>query len=250
MANKVCVLEYCDRLKKTLAINNPLENYVYINHSKFKIIGLVEKKKDLVWSGLSDHIYIPISAMKFICYNERIEKIYCQAERVLHKEAMQQAEEILKSRYRGEKLFETYDANRIYQSAEKMTRTASQIAAAIATVSLLVGGIGIMNIMLIAIKERTGEIGIKMAIGAKRKDIRYQFLIESVLLTGIGGVLGIALSILLSKFFVVIIKIPISISAISIMIGIVFSIAIGLISGFYPAYQASKLNPIDALRYE
>ena len=250
MGRKVCVIEYCDRLKKEFAINNPLESFVYINNIRFKIIGLVEKKKELVWSGFSDNIYIPISTMKFIYYDDYIEKIYCQTERALIKDAMYQAEKILKSKYRGKKLFEAYNANKMYQSAEKLTRTASLVTAGIATISLLVGGIGIMNIMLVSVTERTREIGIKKAIGAKIRDIRYQFLFESILLTSIGGILGIIKGVFLAKTIGAAIQIPIVISWVSIIIGMFFSIGIGVISGLYPAFKASKLDPIEALRYE
>ncbi|MDW8055020.1 MAG: FtsX-like permease family protein, partial [Anaerolineae bacterium] len=120
----------------------------------------------------------------------------------------------------------------------------------IASVSLVVGGIGIMNIMLVSVTERTREIGIRMAVGAKPKDIRIQFLIESVFLTMIGGIVGLLLGVFASFIVSSIMQWPISISPFSALIAFSFSAFIGIFFGFYPAYKASSLNPIDALRYE
>ena len=126
----------------------------------------------------------------------------------------------------------------------------SLLLGAIASVSLLVGGIGIMNIMLVSVTERTKEIGIRMAIGAKASDIRIQFLIESFLLSIIGGLIGVFIGITGSKLLQMLAGMSISISSFSILLSLGLSGAIGVLFGYYPAYKASLLNPIDALRYE
>jgi putative ABC transport system permease protein len=121
---------------------------------------------------------------------------------------------------------------------------------AIASVSLLVGGIGIMNIMLVSVTERTREIGIRMAVGARPRDIRLQFLIEAFLLSVIGGIAGIALGALLSQTLVLLFDWSTSISPSSILLAFGFSGFVGVFFGFYPAYKASLMDPIEALRYE
>ena len=121
---------------------------------------------------------------------------------------------------------------------------------AIAFVSLIVGGIGIMNIMLVSVTERTKEIGIRMAIGAKASDIRLQFLIESLILSVFGGIVGVVVGVIGAKAVDIFSNMTIVVSAFSIILSLGFSGMIGLIFGYYPAYKASLLNPIDALRYE
>ena len=121
---------------------------------------------------------------------------------------------------------------------------------AIASVSLLVGGIGIMNIMLVSVTERTKEIGIRMAIGAKAMDIRVQFLVEALLLSLAGGVLGVVIGILWAKIVALFSDMTVVISAIPVLMSFGFAGLVGIVFGYYPAYKASLLNPIDALRYE
>ena len=124
------------------------------------------------------------------------------------------------------------------------------LLAGVAIISLIVGGIGIMNIMLVSVTERTREIGIRMAVGARGRDILLQFLIEAVALSSTGGLLGIAVGIAGARVLTIIKEWPTLISADSIVIAFVFSAAVGIFFGFYPARKASQLDPIDALRYE
>jgi len=134
------------------------------------------------------------------------------------------------------------------QTATAETMTA--LLAGVAIISLIVGGIGIMNIMLVSVTERTREIGIRMAVGARGHDILLQFLIEAVTLSSTGGLLGIALGIGGAEAITLIKQWPTTVSAESILIAFAFSAAVGIFFGFYPARKASKLDPIDALRYE
>ena len=124
------------------------------------------------------------------------------------------------------------------------------LLACIASISLLVGGIGIMNIMLVSVTERTREIGIRMAIGAKGRDVLTQFMIESIVLSFVGGLIGIILGITVSELVAKFGGWPVVISLTSILMSFIFSAAIGLFFGWYPARKAAALNPIDALRYE
>jgi putative ABC transport system permease protein len=136
------------------------------------------------------------------------------------------------------------------QTAEQSSRIMTLLLGAIASVSLLVGGIGIMNIMLVSVTERTREIGIRMAIGAKTWDIRLQFLIEALALSLMGGILGVIAGVSTALIISSASGWPTIVSPLSIALAFGFSGFVGMFFGFYPAYKASLLNPIDALRYE
>ena len=142
------------------------------------------------------------------------------------------------------------DGAEILAVAEQSARAMSLLLGAVASISLIVGGIGIMNIMLVSVTERTREIGIRMAIGARRNDILLQFLIEAVLLTMIGGIVGIILGAGGAMAVSRVLDWPTLISTQSITVAFFFSGAVGIFFGFYPARKAAGLNPIDALRYE
>jgi len=146
--------------------------------------------------------------------------------------------------------YSTRNLSEILAVAEQSARAMSLLLGAVASISLIVGGIGIMNIMLVSVTERTREIGIRMAIGAKKYDIQLQFMTEAVLLTMLGGLIGIALGAGGATIVSRLLGWPTLISYQSIAIAFVFSAAIGIFFGFYPARKAAGLNPIDALRYE
>jgi ABC-type antimicrobial peptide transport system permease subunit len=124
------------------------------------------------------------------------------------------------------------------------------VTAGIAMIALIVGGIGIMNIMLVAVTERTREIGLRLTVGARQRDIAAQFLLEAITLCFAGGQLGVILGIIVAEVISQNLQIDAAFSTASAVIGIMFSIAVGILSGFFPAYKASRLSPIDALRYE
>lgn len=150
----------------------------------------------------------------------------------------------------GENKYRFQTAEGELESINKITGIITLVIGAIAAISLLVGGIGVMNIMFVSVTERTREIGIRKAIGAKRRDILLQFLIESVIVSGIGGIIGTVIGIGLASIVSSFIKIPPSISIRTIVIAWIFSAGVGIFFGIYPANKASKLDPIDALRYE
>jgi len=140
--------------------------------------------------------------------------------------------------------------NEIAKASESASRVMALLLAAVASISLLVGGIGIMNIMLVSVTERTREIGIRMAIGARRVHIMLQFLVEAVLLSVLGGLAGAALGIVASKVISAVAGWPTLVSPVAIVGGFLFSAAVGVFFGYYPARKAALLHPIDALRYE
>ncbi len=134
--------------------------------------------------------------------------------------------------------------------AEDILKNITMLVVITAAISLIVGGIGIMNIMLVSVSERTREIGIRMAIGAKSRDIMTQFLVESLMLSSVGGLIGIVLGLMINYIVVFINDWPFIFSYISVLLSFLFTTSVGIIFGFYPAYKASQLNPIDALRHE
>jgi ABC-type antimicrobial peptide transport system permease subunit len=169
-------------------------------------------------------------------------------------EAQTEIEALLRQRHRiapgQDSDFMIRSQQEIAQTADQTSKTLSLLLASAASISLLVGGIGIMNIMLVSVTERTREIGIRMAIGAKGRDIRTQFLIEALTLSIAGGACGIALGIAVSEFIAAKAGWPILLSPEAIILAFGFSAAIGVFFGFYPAQKASRLDPIEALRYE
>ncbi|HED00539.1 MAG TPA: FtsX-like permease family protein, partial [Proteobacteria bacterium] len=146
--------------------------------------------------------------------------------------------------------FNVRDMTEIKDALETTTKTMTMLLSFIAMISLIVGGIGIMNIMLVSVTERTNEIGLRKAIGARRKDILTQFLIEAVMLTTLGGIFGIMLGIGMSMLLVFFAGWAVQISLTAILVSILFSVIVGITFGLWPANKAAQLNPIDALRYE
>jgi macrolide transport system ATP-binding/permease protein len=150
----------------------------------------------------------------------------------------------------GDNDFDVRNLSAVAQAAEGSSRIMALLLATVASISLLVGGIGIMNILLVSVTERTREIGIRMAIGARRVHILLQFLVEAILLSVIGGTGGILAGVGASEAISSVAKWPTLLSPGAILGGFFFSAAVGIFFGYYPARQASMLNPIDALRYE
>lgn len=167
-------------------------------------------------------------------------------------EVAQQVMRVMQLRH-GDKekiVYKFFNMEQEMQSANNVTGILTLIIGAIAGISLLVGGIGVMNIMLVSVTERTREIGIRMAIGACRQDIMRQFLIESTVLSLLGGMIGIMLGMISAALICAAIKLPFSVSLPTVLIASLFSIAVGIFFGLYPANRAAKLDPIEALRYE
>lgn len=148
------------------------------------------------------------------------------------------------------KSFRIFDQTSLIDTAGSTTQSMTTMLGGIAAISLLVGGIGIMNIMLVSVVERTREIGIRKAIGAKRKTILLQFLIEAASISGLGGILGVLFGFLGAYAAQNLFNVTVSISNSVVMRAFLFSVLVGIIFGIYPASKASKLNPIDALRFE
>ena len=171
------------------------------------------------------------------------------------KQALDQVEDILRRqrqvKYDDKNNFDLTTADRFIEQFDSVTAMVGLVAIALSSVGLLVGGIGVMNIMLVSVTERTAEIGVRKAIGARRRDITTQFLFEAMTLTFLGGVLGVLLAVAVSQIIILIFPaLPASIPLWAVITGLVVSAAIGLIFGVWPARKAARLDPIEALRYE
>lgn len=239
---------------------DPLNKTIRIGNVPFKIVGLLKTKGS---SGMGedqdDMVFIPITtAQRKVFGTEfpgsvRMIAVKAQGEDTISL-AYDEITDLLQIRHNigktQENDFEIRNLAEMQETIKSTTKTMSLLLGAIAGVSLIVGGIGIMNIMLVSVTERTKEIGIRMAIGAKASDIRIQFLLESFLLSMSGGLLGVVIGIIGSYILHALAGMNIAITLPSILLSLGFSAAIGIGFGYYPAYKASLLNPIDALRYE
>jgi putative ABC transport system permease protein len=258
-ATKVCLLG------RTVSDNlfgsaDPLGQIIRIKKIPFVVIGvLAPKGQSMMGQDQDDTVIVPITTAQRKIFGTRlpgmVRHIVVKARSADEMAAAEaQITELLRERHRltprEENDFTVRNLTQIMQAAEQSTRIMALLLAAIASVSLLVGGIGIMNIMLVSVTERTREIGIRMAVGAKTWDIRLQFIIEALTLSLIGGVIGIVLGVTGAKLLSVLAGWSTVISVLSVLLAFGFSGLVGLFFGFYPAYKASQLNPIDALHYE
>jgi len=222
------------------------------------VIGILESKGEAGgWFSRDDMIVIPYTTAqrRLVGRTDRLNSIDISAVSAAQTtEATEQIEEILRIRHKiapgAEDDFQVRDMSEIAEGAAESREIMTILLGAIASVSLLVGGIGIMNIMLVSVTERIREIGIRMSVGAREKDILLQFLAEAIVLSILGGFLGIGLGIAGSKLISRFSELQTLVSIGSVALAFLFAGSIGIFFGFYPARKASKLDPIEALRYE
>jgi len=236
---------------------NPVGEIVRIKNSPFKIIGVLKPKGFAPWGQDQDDVIIVpyTSAMKRLYGLTTLQSILIQtATADLLTPVQDQVTELVRQRHRIVRAtdddFGIRNQQEVADAVTAQSKTMAWLLASIACVSLLVGGIGIMNIMLVSVTERTREIGIRMAVGARGGDILWQFLIEAVTLSMIGGIVGIGTGLGFSKAIEMIKHWPVVIPVLWIAVAFLVSAAVGVFFGFYPARKASQLDPIDALRYE
>jgi macrolide transport system ATP-binding/permease protein len=236
---------------------NPIGEMIKINKVSFQVIGVLPEKGASGFRNQDDIIIIPVlTAMHRLLGKVYVDSIELEVDSPEHMEEAQSS--ILKSmgkRHRvppsqEDEAFQIFNMADLQEALSQTSKTMSMLLAAIAAISLIVGGIGIMNIMLVSVTERTREIGLRKAIGAKRNDILLQFLIESVVVSAIGGLSGIFLGWLVTVLLSALSGWATSVSVESVLLSFVTSALIGIVFGVYPARKASRLNPIDALRYE
>ena len=236
---------------------DPIGKIIRMKNVPVKILGVLKAKGvSMMGSDQDDTIVMPYTTtMKRLAGVTTLRAINVQAVSADQIGSVQTGiTELLRQRHRiqagRDDDFIIRNQQEISETATATTEVMTALLAAIASVSLLVGGIGIMNIMLVSVTERTREIGIRMAVGARGRDILLQFLIEAVTLSSIGGLLGVGLGIGGARVLTLVKNWPTLISAESVILAFVFSAAVGIFFGFYPARKASRLDPIEALRFE
>lgn len=230
---------------------NVVGKSIKINGEVFKIVGILESKQEGIAGGEDDIIIIPYTVAQRIFKIEEVTTYYFLAtSSELAGEAEKEINKFYYDTFKDEDDYLLINAESILDQLNDVMSMLTTFLVAIAGISLLVGGIGIMNIMLISVTERTKEIGIRKALGAKRKDIITQFLIESITTSAIGGIIGIILGIIACYIVAGAMDLKFVISITSIIVAVGVSGFIGVIFGYLPANKAAKLNPIDALRYE
>ena len=238
---------------------NPVGKTLRIGGVPFRVIAVLKTKGSTGPFDNDDLIFIPITTAQKkvfgVYFPGTVNMIVVKSQTPeLMEYTEEDINEILTKRHNiginQEKDFEIRNSAEFQERLKSTVKTFSILLGSIASVSLLVGGIGIMNIMLVSVTERTREIGIRMAIGARSSDIRKQFLIEALLLAIIGGLIGVVAGVLTSFLVTKFSDLTAEITPFSIILSLSFSAIVGVLFGFYPAYKASLLNPIDALRYE
>jgi macrolide transport system ATP-binding/permease protein len=244
-------------VKELFGEDNPIGATVKINLINFKVIGIIPAKGAGGFRDQDDTVVIPVTtAMYRVLGKEYIDHIYVEAKSAdLTDAAQEEVSGLIIKQHRlvtddQKDSFQIFNMADIKNTLTATTKTMSLLLGAIAAISLLVGGIGIMNIMLVSVTERTREIGLRKAIGANNKDIMVQFLIEAVLMSLIGGLAGVALGGGASVLITMVAKWSVRVSLSSVVLATVFSLVVGIVFGLWPAQKAAKLDPIEALRYE
>jgi putative ABC transport system permease protein len=251
----VCVIGY-DIKKELFPYENPVGKWLTANDHKYRVVGLVKGMGKILGMSLDNFVTIPITTFK---------KYYDSARRSLtinikarDVESLAAAKEevrtIMRSRrklgFGQEDDFALEDSQTFIDFYNNLTRTLYVAMIAVAAISMLIGGIVIMNIMLVAVTERIGEIGLRKAVGARRRDILIQFLIESSSISAVGGMVGITLGFIFAKVIAALTSLPAALELWSVVLALVMSSSVGLFFGIFPANRAAKLDPVEALRSE
>ena len=261
--NKVCLLDG-SMANQIFSDSNPIGKIIEIRGIPFTVVGIVKDKKAfepeiqnledfyLYYSNQTGSIYLPNDLWPIVYQYDEPENVLLQTEAASYMTQVgKDAEQVLnESNLSSEIKYKTLDLAEQAKQIQQLSKSTNMMLIWIAAISLLVGGIGVMNIMLVTVTERTREIGLKKAIGARKKVILFQFLTESVVLTSLGGVSGIVVGVIFAKIISLINGTPVSISVPASLFAFIFSMLIGIVFGLLPSMKAANLDPIDALRYE
>jgi len=248
---KVCVIEDSKETKEIFGLSNPVGKRISIGGLGFKVIGKLAPKSEGIGTDPTPKIYLPLTALQKMNGTRRIDLVYVKVSGYnLEEKGKQQIEAVLSQRHGQNHGFEIECIQEILAATKKIANIVTLVGIGIAAISLLVGGIGIANVMLVSVTERRREIGIRKAIGAQKREILIQFLIEALTLSLTGGLIGIGLGTCIGNLFNLLLELPLSFQWWLILIGFSFSAAVGICSGLYPAIKAANLNPIESLRYE
>lgn len=246
---KVCIIG--SYINKEFFGGNGIGKTIKINGNTFTVVGVFEEVADSTKSSSDDKIIIPYTSVRSITAFSFVSSYtFATKEDSLAEQGKAIIERYLFSIFNNDDLYNVTSMAEMLDILDTLTGNITTILVGIAGISLLVGGIGIMNIMLVSVTERTREIGIRKSLGAKHFDIMSQFVVEAATTSAIGGVIGIFLGIIVSILAGNLMDLPVSPSVISILVAFSFSAAVGMMFGYFPARKAARLNPIDALRYD
>jgi len=251
---KVCVLGW-DIANALFGNIDPVGKEISVNYIKFKVIGVMKKRKTAFDNNPDNFAAIPLGTFeKMYPWEEALGLAASARSPELIDQAVEEIIQALRINrgvpYDKPNNFAVFTQEKIMEIYRDITSTVFAVMIVISSIGLMVGGVGVLNIMLVSVTERTREIGVRKAIGAKRFDILFQFLVEAVTLSCSGGFIGIGLGVLISAAATSALKVPFSIPIFGVVAGFCVAVGVGLISGVYPAYKAARVDPIVSLRYE
>ncbi|HFE53469.1 MAG TPA: FtsX-like permease family protein, partial [Bacteroidetes bacterium] len=234
---------------------DPVDQWVLVEGHKFKVIGVLARQGSIFGQSRDNVVYVPITTFLKSWGKNRSLSLSIQAKSpALYQEAMEQTIGILRAVRKvppwEDNDFEIFSNETLVETFNNLTRYIRLAAYVIASISLIVAGVGIMNIMLVTVMERTREIGIRKAVGAKKSDIMMQFLVEAITLSEVGGLIGIILGVSIGKLVSMLTPLPAVVPIWTLFVGLLFCSLVGLVFGVYPATKAASMDPIVALRYE
>jgi putative ABC transport system permease protein len=257
--SKVCLLTK-DLADLAFPADDPVGKNIRVGELDFTVIGVFRERVATFGESeiTRESMVVPFSLIKYYTGDQYIRTFYAQADRSENvPEVTRQVGEILRSRHRPGATYHVENLTSILETAQRVSLALTVVLLLIAFIALAISGIGIMNIMLVTVTERTREIGIRMAIGAQRKEILYQFLMEAFLISGSGALTGIAIAVTLPvlaqallRLFPIPAEVTIPISWLSVLLAFVVSCSTGLLFGYLPANKAARLQPTESLRYE